>query len=284
MPRHKRGVATPLLVDWHIVPAPLRPSRGGARPRPGPSPRISPHLPSALRRATLGVSTTAPCRQPSLNSLPPPPFARSDFDGAADAASRQTLMFSATWPREVRELANEFQHAPVRINVGSTDKLVASDSITQHVTVVEHPREKLERLIELVQEQEAAAAQAAEEAAAASAAPRGRGRSGGGSSPCHTAVFVNRKKDIESIARKLSAEVGNGMRVVALHGDMQQPARDRNLELVKTGRAQARRTAPHMPHPPSHASRSPALRGVPGATGPCRDCDLLATDEEPSPK
>ena len=48
-------------------------------------------------------------------------------------ARRQTLMFSATWPKEVRALADEFQHAPVRIHVGHNDKLVANSNITQHV-------------------------------------------------------------------------------------------------------------------------------------------------------
>ena len=216
-------------------------------------------------------------------------------------------MFSATWPREVRQLADEFQHAPVRIHVGSTDKLVASENITQHVTVVASPQEKLERLIELVLEQQNAAATAAAAAAAEAAEPghgadgeadgaasmgktvrgrraaappppRGRARS----NPCHTVVFVNRKKEIDSIARKLSKAAGGAgggdrggdrfdrgdrygdrdrdrsepsMRVVALHGDMQQPARDRNLELVKSGRAQARtHRTPHSAHRTPHTA------------------------------
>ena len=34
---------------------------------------------------------------------------------------RQTLMWSATWPKEVQELASEFLSNPIKINIGSSD-------------------------------------------------------------------------------------------------------------------------------------------------------------------
>lgn len=44
---------------------------------------------------------------------------------------RQTLMFSATWPREIQALAASFQRNWIRINVGSTE-LQANRDVTQH--------------------------------------------------------------------------------------------------------------------------------------------------------
>jgi ATP-dependent RNA helicase DDX5/DBP2 len=43
---------------------------------------------------------------------------------------RQSLMFSATWPREVRGLAADFQVDPVYLNVGSLE-LSANHNIEQ---------------------------------------------------------------------------------------------------------------------------------------------------------
>jgi hypothetical protein len=43
---------------------------------------------------------------------------------------------SATWPKEIRELAHEFLSDPVRVTIGSED-LTASDSITQIVEVID---------------------------------------------------------------------------------------------------------------------------------------------------
>ena len=51
-------------------------------------------------------------------------------------AARTTVMFTATWPQEIRALAEEFLRDPVRVSIGSQD-LTANHQITQHVEVVE---------------------------------------------------------------------------------------------------------------------------------------------------
>jgi superfamily II DNA/RNA helicase len=45
-------------------------------------------------------------------------------------------MFSATWPKEVRSLASDFQNNPVHLHVGSLE-LSANHNIQQHVEVIE---------------------------------------------------------------------------------------------------------------------------------------------------
>lgn len=44
---------------------------------------------------------------------------------------RQTLMYTATWPKEVRKIAADFLVNPVQVNIGNVDELVANKSITQ---------------------------------------------------------------------------------------------------------------------------------------------------------
>lgn len=58
---------------------------------------------------------------------------------------RQTLMWSATWPKEVRALASEFLNDFLQVNIGSMD-LSANHRITQIVEVVSE-NEKRDRMI-----------------------------------------------------------------------------------------------------------------------------------------
>jgi ATP-dependent RNA helicase DDX5/DBP2 len=49
---------------------------------------------------------------------------------------RQTLMFTATWPKEVHALAGEMLKDPIRVNVGDTNLKVVK-TVKQHVNVCE---------------------------------------------------------------------------------------------------------------------------------------------------
>ena len=46
-------------------------------------------------------------------------------------SKRQTLMYTATWPKEVRKIASDLLVNPIQVNIGNTDQLVANKSITQ---------------------------------------------------------------------------------------------------------------------------------------------------------
>ena len=47
--------------------------------------------------------------------------------------TRRTVMFTATWPDSVRELASDFLRDPVRVNVGS-ETLSANHRVTQVIS------------------------------------------------------------------------------------------------------------------------------------------------------
>lgn len=58
-------------------------------------------------------------------------------------------MFSATWPNEVRSLAQDFQVDPVFLNVGSME-LSANHNIQQHVEIIDE-NDKQARLFQLLE-------------------------------------------------------------------------------------------------------------------------------------
>jgi superfamily II DNA/RNA helicase len=45
-------------------------------------------------------------------------------------------MFTATWPTEVKAMADEFLHRPVHISIGRTEVLNAAQSVTQTIIVM----------------------------------------------------------------------------------------------------------------------------------------------------
>jgi len=66
---------------------------------------------------------------------------------------RQTVMFSATWPTSVHQLANQFLNAPVHVGIGSVDEgLAANTSIHQEVEVLHNEKDKPNRLLALLKE------------------------------------------------------------------------------------------------------------------------------------
>merc|ERR1719199_1890511 len=66
---------------------------------------------------------------------------------------RQTVMFSATWPASVHQLATQFLKNPVHVGIGSVDEgLAANQSIRQEVEVLRHEKDKPGRLLALLKE------------------------------------------------------------------------------------------------------------------------------------
>jgi ATP-dependent RNA helicase RhlE len=115
---------------------------------------------------------------------------------------RQTLLFSATQPREIRELARRLLHEPVEVSVDPPSSTV--EPISQSVYFVDGPR-KLRLLLTLLASDEIARA----------------------------LVFTRTKRRADRLAQSLSRE---GVEAAAIHGDKSQNARVRTLESFKRGR------------------------------------------------
>src|ERR1700683_4082107 len=118
--------------------------------------------------------------------------------------TRQTLFFTATMPPEIRRITEQFLHNPVRVEVSkpattvaTTKQLLARSGRESH-----DKRDTLRRLV----------------------------RSAEGLK--NAIIFCNRKRDVATLHRSL---LRHGFSVLALHGDMDQPARTAALEQFRRG-------------------------------------------------
>lgn len=117
---------------------------------------------------------------------------------------RQTLMYTATWPKEVRKIAADFMVNPVQVNIGNINELVANKSITQHVEVVAY-NEKHRRLEQILRSQEPGS---------------------------KIIIFCSTKKMCDQLARNLTRPFG----AASIHGDKNQGERDHVLSQFRSGK------------------------------------------------
>ncbi|MEO0450958.1 MAG: DEAD/DEAH box helicase [Pseudomonadota bacterium] len=120
---------------------------------------------------------------------------------------RQTLLFSATMPKEIARLAKTFQKDPTRIEVARQSK--TAETIKQHVVKIDRGDDKakrtaLRRVIE------------------------SRNVKNG-------IVFCNRKREVDIVAKSLST---HGFSAAPIHGDLPQSARTETLTKFREGELQ----------------------------------------------
>ncbi|XP_037941839.1 ATP-dependent RNA helicase p62-like [Teleopsis dalmanni] len=122
---------------------------------------------------------------------------------------RQILMWSATWPKEVRQLAEDFLGDYIQINIGSLE-LAANHNIRQLVDVCDESDKgvKLKELLSHIYDQAHA--------------------------PGKIIIFVSTKKKVDELARFIN---GFGVHVGAIHGDKSQVDRDKVLGDFRCGRS-----------------------------------------------
>jgi ATP-dependent RNA helicase DDX5/DBP2 len=122
------------------------------------------------------------------------PQVRKIVDGIR--GDRQTLMWSATWPKEIQSLARDLcKEEPVHINIGSTE-LTASHNIKQTIEVLkEHEKpERINTLLEKIMD----------------------GKS-------KILIFTATKRGCDDLTRQLRLD---GWPALSIHGDKSQQERD----------------------------------------------------------
>jgi ATP-independent RNA helicase DbpA len=117
------------------------------------------------------------------------------------AKHHQTLLFSATYPPEIRAASQRMQQEPVEVTVETPHHEVG---IEQRFHEVE-PAQKLDALAQLLVKEQV-----------------GEDRAD------HALVFCNMRRDVDMVAQELDRR---GFSALALHGDMEQ--RDRDEVLVR---------------------------------------------------
>ncbi|KAJ6847210.1 ATP-dependent RNA helicase-like protein DB10 [Iris pallida] len=118
---------------------------------------------------------------------------------------RQTLMYTATWPKEVRKIAGDLLVNPVQVNIGNVDELIANKSITQYVELVPL-MEKQRRLEQILRTQEHGS---------------------------RIIIFCSTKRLCDQLARG----IGRGFGAAVIHGDKSQSERDHVLNQFRSGRS-----------------------------------------------
>ena len=115
-------------------------------------------------------------------------------------ASRQTLLFSATWPAGIAAISKRVQRGPQSIEIDTVDELPA---VEQHFYEVSRGAKTglLQALLSKHQ-------------------------------PASCVVFCNTKKDCQAVCDALNAR---GQSALALHGDMEQRDRDQTLVRFANG-------------------------------------------------
>uniref|UniRef100_A0A7R9XYM2 RNA helicase n=1 Tax=Micromonas pusilla TaxID=38833 RepID=A0A7R9XYM2_MICPS len=117
--------------------------------------------------------------------------------------ARQTLFFTATWPKAVVRVATAILTNPIQVNIGDTDSLVANKDISQVIEVC-GGFQKQQRLMEVLRNPPA--------------------------QPLKAIVFCSTKRMCDQIGRSMG-----GMGAV-IHGDKEQRERDYIINQFKSGR------------------------------------------------
>lgn len=145
---------------------------------------------------------------------------------------RQTLLFSATWPREIQRLAFDFLRDPIQVNVGEADSLNANKDITQNIVMCSE-NEKFDNLVKILKELVEQGMPESEEKAAKSNnrfAPKPVDL--GGKKHPKIIVFTAKKISCNDLANSLWE---SGYAVDCLHGDRPQWERTKVINAFKDG-------------------------------------------------
>ncbi|KAL7180365.1 hypothetical protein ACSBR1_043546 [Camellia fascicularis] len=118
---------------------------------------------------------------------------------------RQTLYWSATWPKEVEQLARKFLYNPYKVIIGSQD-LKANHAIRQHVEIVSE-NQKYNKLVKLLEDI---------------------------MDGSRILIFMDTKKGCDQITRQLRMD---GWPALSIHGDKSQAERDWVLSEFKAGKS-----------------------------------------------
>jgi len=118
-------------------------------------------------------------------------------------ATRQTLMFSATMPREVINVSYEYMKSPQSVKV-SEDKITV-DKIRQYYVEVPDPRHRLPLLLGFLKEKQ----------------------------PKLAIIFARTKRGADRLGEILDRK---GFKAMTLHGDLTQRQRDHAMQMFREGK------------------------------------------------
>ena len=196
--KYKKGLSVIPIYGGQAIERQLRGLKGAVQVVVGTPGRVIDHL----NRGSLDLSSVRMFVLDEADQMLDMGF-REDIEEIFQYTpeDRQTILFSATMPKPILEIANRFQHDPQFVKI--TRRELTVPSIDQKYIEVRE-RDKLEVLCRLLDM----------------------------NSPELSIVFCNTKRTVDELVNRLSTR---GYLVEALHGDMKQVQRDRAMSLFRNG-------------------------------------------------
>ncbi len=127
-----------------------------------------------------------------------------DFILSAIPTEKQTLLFSATMPKEIQTITKKYMNAPIELSVGKKNS--ATEQV-EHLYYVVHAKDRYEVLKRI-----------------ADINPK-----------IYGIVFCRTRKDTKEVAKRL---MGDSYNADALHGDLTQSQRDEVMDRFRKGQIQ----------------------------------------------
>ncbi|MFV0523384.1 MAG: DEAD/DEAH box helicase [Acidimicrobiales bacterium] len=159
-----------------------------------------------MKRRSLDLSDIATVVLDEADEILDMGFA-DDVETILDATppTRQTVLFSATMPARIRQIAARHQREPVRITVGLGSDAPANELVRQTVYLVQHRHKPaaLGRIIDI-------------------------------EAPESALVFCRTRREVDELTAAMNTR---GYRAEALHGGMDQQQRDRVMARLRDGTA-----------------------------------------------
>lgn len=118
---------------------------------------------------------------------------------------RQTMMYTATWPRAIERMAEKYLRRPGIVTIGNAGQ--ATDRVEQRVEFVAGEAKRARRLLDILNHQKFAPP---------------------------VIIFVNVKRNCDYVAKALNDE---GWRTVVMHGSRSQDQREAALSQLRAGTA-----------------------------------------------
>lgn len=215
----KDKIATSLLIGGEPIGKQFKQLRGRPRLVVGTPGRVNDHI----KRRTLDLADTNFLILDEVDRMLDMGFSvQLETIESELPSERQTLMFSATMPKNMDNIASKYLSNPVRISVGSTR--AAAPKVKQEFIKV-RDEEKYDRLLQELETREGT-----------------------------ILIFIKTKHNADNMAKKLNKE---GHTVEAIHGDLKQSRRSRVIKgfkakeyriLVATDVAARGLDIPHIEH------------------------------------
>ena len=199
--KYTEGIKTCAVYGGSSMETQIRELKRGAKIVVGTPGRVMDHI----RRRTIKLDNIKMFVLDEADEMLSMGF-EEDIETILDGANpeRQTLLFSATMPKQILAIANKYQNDPVHIKIKATEKSLPKIEQVYYELKEKMKMETLIRVIEI-------------------------------HNPNSCVVFCNTKRKVDDVIENLKQ---SGHSAEALHGDVVQIQRDRIMKAFKQGKFQ----------------------------------------------